>query len=216
VFLPWRADRQGRTAWLATATLLAANAVAFVFTASAAHREPLFAEWGFVPARVLAGEAVPSLITSMFLHAGVLHLAANLLYLGIFGARIEGVLGSGKYIAFYVVCGLGGHLAQTLADPTSPVPVLGASGAIAGILGAYLVGFPDAKVTTFLYLVFVAGNFRMPAAVVIGVWFLVQLLGSLGGAGGTVAWFEHLGGFALGLLLFPLIARRSALRSTHW
>jgi membrane associated rhomboid family serine protease len=216
VFLPWKADRQGRDAWLATASLIAVDAIVFVLTATSGKQEAVFREWGFAPARVLAGDAPLSALTSIFLHANVVHLAANLLYLGIFGARIEGVLGTWKFVAFFVACGLGGHLGHALAEPGSSVPVVGASGAIAGVLGAYLIGFPDAKVTTFLYLIFVTGNFRLPAAIVIGVWFLAQLLGSLGGGGGPIAWFEHLGGFAVGLLAFPLIARRSALRSSRW
>lgn len=216
MFLPWKADRQGRDAWIVTASLITVNAAVFVFAAIDGDPGALLREWGFAPARFLAGDAPFTPLTSMFLHASVVHLATNLLYLGIFGTRIEGVLGTWKFLGFYLVCALGGHLGHTLAERASTLPVVGASGAIAGILGAYLVGFPDAKVTTFLYLIFVTGSFRLPAAVVIGVWFLAQLLGSLGGGGGSIAWFEHIGGFAVGLLLFPLIARRSALRSLRW
>lgn len=188
--------------------------------------QELFETHGFVPARVgrvFAGgdpaallELAQSILTSMFLHGGWVHVLGNLLYLRVFGDNVEDRFGSVQFAAFYVLAGVAGALGQYAADPTSPVPMIGASGAIAGVLGAYIVLFPGARIVTlfpvFIFLTFI----EIPAVVFLGVWAAQQLLNgylSLDPAAPTqVAWFAHLGGFVFGVsvgLLYLLTRGRS-------
>jgi len=145
------------------------------------------------------------LFTSMFLHAGWLHIIGNMWFLWLFGPNIEDQLGHFPYLGFYLVCGLGAGIAQTLFSLGSTIPGLGASGAIAGVLGAYVVFFPSSRILTLVTLFFWWFFARLPAVLFIGLWFAVQFLSglsSLGSAqGGGVAWWAHVGGFLLGMLL---------------
>jgi membrane associated rhomboid family serine protease len=179
---------------------------------------PLLAGLAFVPARMhesLLGE-LPRALTSMFLHAGLPHLAWNLLFLHIFGDNVEDLLGRARYLALYLLAGLAGAIAQYAIEPTSTLPMVGASGAIAGVLGGYLVLHPRAPIVLLnpvLPLWLLLGPLlALPAWAVIGYWFLGNLFGgvaSLGATGGGVAFFAHLGGFFAGLLLTrPLAAER--------
>jgi membrane associated rhomboid family serine protease len=142
-----------------------------------------------------------TLVTSMFLHGSLLHLGGNLLYLWIFGNNIEDVMGRVRFLLFYILCGLAGALAQIAVRPSSHVPMIGASGAIAGILGAYLVMFPAARVQTLFFFIIFARVVPVPALIVLGSWLLVQLVNAGNMGPGGVAWFAHLGGFLAGLLL---------------
>lgn len=177
--------------------------------------------YGLVPARLVAEpwEAWPSLFSSMFMHASVSHLVGNLLFLSIFGDNIEDALGRVRFALFYLLSGLGAGFAQVLIDPASTIPMVGASGAISGILGAYLVLFPRSRVLILntvppLWLIF-GFTFYAPAWLVLGFWFLVQnlmpALGQLAGAGGSnIAFFAHLGGFIVGLMwIRPLMIGRN-------
>ncbi len=209
--------------------LLFANVVVWFWQLLAA--EPgtswVVAAYGLVPARALAdppGEAF-TVLTSMFMHGGWAHLGGNMLFLYVFGDNVEDALGHKRYITFYAVSGLGAALAQIVVDTTSAVPMVGASGAIAGVLGAYLVLYPRAPVIVFnpiLPLWFLIGVFPVfPAALVVGEWFLWNLLGGFGSlsqaSGGGVAFFAHLGGFLAGLLLVrPLMRGRSRPDSRRW
>jgi membrane associated rhomboid family serine protease len=166
-----------------------------------------YLQWAIVPARLIESFGLGSaltLITSMFMHGGFLHLASNMLYLYIFGDNIEDVMGHGLYIAFYLVCGVGAGLAQVFVAPTSTIPLLGASGAIAGVLGAYLVFYPKARIQSLVLLGIFSRMVELPATLVLGGWFLLQAFNgflSFGmAATGGVAWFAHIGGFALGVL----------------
>jgi membrane associated rhomboid family serine protease len=172
--------------------------------------EAAITEWGAVPARLmaawargelLAGESV-TLLSSQFLHAGWLHLLGNMLYLWIFGNNVEDRLGRVGFLLFYLTGGVVAGLAQVATGPESPIPTIGASGAIAATLGAYLVFFPGARVTSLVFLGFFYQLVRIPAAIVLGFWFVLQLLdgiGSLGvSQGGGVAFFAHIGGFVFG------------------
>ena len=176
-------------------------------------------EWGFVPADLSGGERGPdglvTLLTSMFLHGSILHLVSNLVYLWVFGNNIEDVFGAIPFVLFYLLAGLGGHVAHYLTNATSPLPTIGASGAISGVLAAYLLKFPKARVQSLLFLFIFLRWVRLPAALVIGYWLLLQIVNGaaeLGGASHSgVAWFEHIGGFAAGILLFvPFGGRRRA------
>ena len=203
-----------RLPWF-TGTLLAANVAVFLWQMTSGGPDAVRA-WGFVPAawsKAGAHGALPgpgvTLLTSMFLHGNVLHLASNLIYLWVFGNNIEDVLGVPRFALFYLLSGLGGHVAHGLTNAGSALPTIGASGAISGILAAYLLRFPRARVRSLLFLFVFLRWVRWPAAVVIGYWVLIQVLNGAAELGGTsragVAWFEHLGGFAAGGLVFPLL-----------
>jgi membrane associated rhomboid family serine protease len=137
----------------------------------------------------------------MFLHGGFLHLGLNMLFFWVFGGNVEDRLGHLAYLVFYLVCGLLAGLAQMLAAPTSPTPMVGASGAIAGVLGAYFLLFPRSRVLTLVWLVIIARTVALPAVLFIGIWFLTQLFSLPEGAGGGVAFAAHVGGFISGLVL---------------
>ena len=166
--------------------------------------------------RVPAGITV---LTSMFLHGGFLHLGGNMLYLWIFGNNIEDIMGHGRFIVFYLLAGLAAVFAHAVTAPESTVPMIGASGAISGVLGAYLLLFPKARVQVLLLLGVFTRIVPVPAVVVLGFWFVVQILNgvfSLGGPGGGVAWFAHIGGFVTGLALIKIFQRRSIGSTLPW
>ena len=160
-----------------------------------------------LPETIVAIPAYATLITSMFLHGSWMHLIGNMLYLWVFGNNIEDVMGHAKYLAFYLTCGILAALSHALTDPSSPVPMVGASGAISGVLGAYVLLFPRARV---LVLIPGLGTTRVAAGVVLGIWFVMQLLSggmSIGSTGGGVAFFAHIGGFLAGMALIGLFKR---------
>jgi membrane associated rhomboid family serine protease len=176
----------------------------------------LFIEtYGAMPANISQGLNYSTLFTSMFLHGGPLHILGNMLYLFIFGDNIEGSMGSVRYLIFYLICGLGAAMSHILFDPLSQVPMVGASGAISGVLGAYMITYPKARVLVLLPILFYISTFRVPALVVLGLWFLNQLISgfvlasSVGGQSmGGIAWFAHIGGFVVGMLLVKLFAKK--------
>jgi membrane associated rhomboid family serine protease len=145
----------------------------------------IYARWALVPARISSGEGAYTFFTSMFMHAGFLHLAGNMLFLWIFGDNLEDDMGHGKFLGFYIFCGVIAGLAQFLAGPTARVPMVGASGAIAGVMGAYLLLYP------------------VPAWVMLGLWAIMQVLGGVSGTAdsGGVAYLAHLGGFVAGIVV---------------
>lgn len=155
--------------------------------------------WGQTPI-----PAPLTLLTSMFVHGGAFHLAGNMLYLWVFGDNIEDILGHLNYLFFYLACGLGAAISQVIIEPGSTIPMVGASGAIAGVLGAYLVLHPDAPVLTFVFLVIFIRIMYLPAAILLGIWFAIQLFSAFTGGGGGVAWYAHIGGFLVGVLLISV------------
>ncbi|MFP6830020.1 MAG: rhomboid family intramembrane serine protease [Gammaproteobacteria bacterium] len=179
---------------------------------------------GFIPA-VLSGNAelppqlvwVPSsltVFTSMFLHGGFLHLAGNMLYLWIFADNVEDSMGHGRFILFYALCGVAAALAQAAPELGSTIPMIGASGAVSGILGAYVLLYPHARILVVVPLVVILYTLRLPAIIVLGIWFAIQLMSSLAApaVGGGVAFRAHLGGFIAGVLLIRLFAVRQPAR----
>jgi len=179
-----------------------------------------------LPPEVAAIPAQLSVFTSMFLHGGLLHLGGNMLYLWIFGNNVEDAMGHGRFIVFYLLCGLAAALAQTFQAPDSTVPMIGASGAIGGVLGGYIMLFPRARILVLLPIIVFITVIRIPAVIVLGFWFVMQFLLSAAtvGQGGGVAHWAHVGGFAAGVLLiipfrnkaFPLFGgRRSLVRTTQ-
>lgn len=159
--------------------------------------------WAVIPARIVSGDGFETLVTYMFLHAGFLHLAGNMLFLWIFGDNLEDELGHVKFLLFYLASGIGAALVHIAIAPNSAVPTVGASGGIAGILGGYLLLFPRARVDIFLFLIVFFRVFSMPAWLMLGLWLVMQLFGGLGddGAGGGVAYWAHTGGFVAGMIL---------------
>jgi membrane associated rhomboid family serine protease len=152
-----------------------------------------------------------NLITHMFLHAGWLHVLGNMLFLWVFGDNVEDILGHAKYLVFYLLCGVTAGLAQVIIDPSSRIPMVGASGAIAGVMGAYLVKFPRSEVRMFAWFFFIF-TFDVPAWAMLIYWFVMQLSGGYGSLaqlsqGGT-AFFAHIGGFIMGMILISLMGTR--------
>lgn len=179
-----------------------------VFLLELAAGDEFIISWSFIPLRFLsdpAGDFI-TIFTSMFMHGGWLHLGGNMLYLIIFGDNVEDRFGHFKFLIFYLLCGIAAMFSQLAVDPYSSVPNLGASGAIAGVLGAYLVLFPQRRVRVLL----VRWIVHMPALIVIGGWILLQFLSSMGSAGATsgVAYMAHIGGFAAGVVLTFLFRGR--------
>jgi membrane associated rhomboid family serine protease len=153
-----------------------------------------------------------TLLTSMFIHAGFFHFAGNMLYLWIFGNNVEDAMGRIRFVLFYVLCGLGAAYAQILVGPASRIPMVGASGAVSGVLGAYLLLFPHARVLTLIPLGFFFHMAEIRALYVLGFWIVIQLLNGLltfSHEGGGVAWFAHIGGFVAGCILIGLFKRRT-------
>ena len=161
-----------------------------------------------LPNEVLTVPSTLTLISSMFLHGGWMHLIGNMLYLWVFGNNIEDVMGHVRFLAFYVLCGVIAALSHALTDPSSQIPMVGASGAISAVLGAYLLLFPRAHVLVFIPGI---GMTRVAAGIVLGMWFLTQVLSggmSMGSQGGGVAFFAHIGGFVAGMAFIGLFKRR--------
>jgi membrane associated rhomboid family serine protease len=151
-----------------------------------------------------------NIFTAMFIHSGWLHIGGNMLFLWVFGGSVEDILGHGKFLAFYLLCGVAAALAQMVSDPLSTVPMVGASGAIAGVMGAYLVKFPRSRVEMLFFFFFIF-RFEIPAWFMLAYWFLIQLIGGFDTAeasqGGT-AFFAHVGGFVAGIVLVNLMGTR--------
>jgi membrane associated rhomboid family serine protease len=200
---------------LVTYALIVVNVLFFLVELSGG--DAIIMQWAFVPSRFLANPVADfaTLFTSMFMHGGWVHLGGNMLYLWIFGDNVEDRLGSGKYLVFYLLCGLGATFAQLAFSLDSNIPNLGASGAIAGVLGAYLVMFPKGSVRVL------QGQrvIPMPALIVIGFWFVLQLFSSLGSIANTadtggVAYMAHVGGFIAGFVLTYVFQGNSTRRLT--
>ena len=211
MFFPYRDDNPRVLTPYVTYALVAINIVLF-FLQMVAPRE-FTTVFAIIPkmATVDLGHFTLTLLTSMFLHGSITHLGGNMLYLWIFADNVEGILGHVKFIIFYFASGLAAGIVQTLVDPTSIIPIVGASGAIAGILAAYMILFPQAKVHALLFLFFYFTSIRIPAFFVLGFWFLMQLTNGLSALGldttGGVAWFAHIGGFIAGLGLIQILRR---------
>lgn len=210
-----------------TLLLILINVAIFIYQIRLPDRaaEIFVNTYAVIPARIqlaLAGhrytlaQALIPLFTCMFLHAGWLHIIGNMWFLWIFGANVEDRIGPLAYLFFYLLCGVGSSIAQTAFSWGSHIPALGASGAISGVLGAYIIFFPTSQIYTLVTLFIIWFRARIPAIVFIGLWFVLQALsafGSLGASGrvesGGVAWWAHIGGFALGLLLAKIIPWRN-------
>ncbi|MDO8964891.1 MAG: rhomboid family intramembrane serine protease [Coriobacteriia bacterium] len=213
---PLRDDNPtSRPSWM-TWALIAANLGVFGYqvyllvTAGPAASDAFLVRWAFNPAHLAAAPFSPAawltVLTSLFMHAGFVHVGGNMLYLWIFGNNIEDRLGPWRFLAFYIACGLVATAAQTAVTGFVDVPNVGASGAVAGVLGAYLLLYPRARVLTAIFIVIIVELASLPAWLVIAVWFGLQLASGLASIGpaaqlGGVAYFAHVGGFLSGVLL---------------
>jgi membrane associated rhomboid family serine protease len=210
-----------RTFPIVTYALIALNVLFFFVELSGGDQ--FVNQYAFVPSRFLANPSAdfPTLFTSMFMHAGWVHLGGNMLYLWIFGDNVEDRFGHGRFLAFYLFCGAIAVFGQVAVHPASLVPMIGASGAIAGVMGAYFVLYPHSRVLTAVFIIFFIDLIEIPAVFFLGIWFLMQLfsgVGSIGAsaAGGGVAFWAHVSGFVTGLT-FGLFRRwRDAMRPGYW
>lgn len=217
--LPLRDDNPTRVVPYVTYGLIGLCVVVYLyqFGLSPLEDRRLVVALGMIPAVVLGGERLPpdlavvpavvTPLTSMFLHGGFFHLAGNMLYLWIFGNNVEDAMGSARFLAFYLLCGVAAALLHGVQSADSVIPMVGASGAISGVLGAYLLLFPWARVFVWFGFIFMVW---VPAVVVLGLWFGVQAIGLLGDPEGVrsgVAFWAHLGGFVAGMALIPLFKR---------
>ena len=223
MFLPLKDDNPTSTLPLVTIGFILANGLVFFHQISldVVESQNFIFRWGAIPYQIIHGEVLRefppmplslTLLSSMFLHGGFLHLFGNMLYLWIFGNNIEDTLGHFRFFLFYLLCGLFAGLAQVFSNPGSPVPMIGASGAVAGVLGAYLLLFPRARVLTLMFIFIFIKFIRLPALFVLGFWFFIQLLGVWGGSISNVAFFAHIGGFVVGLILVKIFQPRRSRR----
>lgn len=200
---------------IATIGLIVLNVMAFFYqlTFGLAAQEAIFFVYGFIPARFFQAPLMelPTIITSMFLHGSFVHLLGNLWFIWVFGPAVEGRIGFFRFLFLYLVAGAAAAMVQGFYDPESTLPMIGASGAVSGILGSYLVLFPRARVLTiippFIFLMF-----WLPAPIYLGYWALLQFIYGVSEAPG-VAWWAHVGGFILGLLLIPFMRPRRNYRA---
>lgn len=189
-----------------TLALIALNVAVFlaglVLLQSDRALSVFYYDYALLPVRLTNGENYPAIVTSIFLHGGWMHLAGNMLFLWIFGDNLEDEMGHIPFLVFYLVCGIGASLAQVFTDPTSQIPTVGASGAIAGVMGGYLLLFPKARVDIFIFFIVFFRILPIPAWIMLGLWFALQLLNGINvdTSAGGVAYWAHTGGFVVGLI----------------
>ncbi len=226
--IPLRDNIPSRRTPLVTYTLIAANILVYLLLQpnTGTRAGVVFSfQWGLVPADLLGGAprfphpvAVAwTVITSMFLHGSFFHILGNMWYLWLFGDNVEDVMGRARFLVFYLLCGVVAAAAQVMMSPASRVPMVGASGAISGVLGGYLLLFPHARILTLVPIFFLIPILEIPAVIVLGLWFAAQILNGLGTIsfeGGGVAFFAHIGGFVAGMVLVHIF--RSRQRPRAW
>ena len=223
MFFPLRDTQPSYSKPIVTALLIVINVLVFLFEFSLDDysRNAFIAYYGLVPDRF----AIVNVLTSMFLHGGWLHILGNMWFLWIFGDNIVDILGHGKFLVFYLVCGAVAAMAQVLLNPFSRVPMVGASGAIAGVMGSYMVKFPHARIETFVFIFVFLTRFDVPAWLMLIYWFATQLFSGVGSIGDTTAnaggtaFFAHIGGFVSGIVLIKVMGTRPQYwrrRDLHW
>jgi membrane associated rhomboid family serine protease len=228
--IPLRDDNPSGTPQIVTIAFIVMCVLVFLWQLSfgAQGGQRIVYALGVVPASLLGQGQLPAelslvppwitVFTSMFMHGGWMHLIGNMLYLWIFGDNVEDSMGHGRFVVFYLLCGVAAVLAQALPDPSSTIPMVGASGAISGVLGAYLLLYPHARVLVAIPLGFFLHTMRIPAGLVLVLWFGLQLFSSASaqpGQGG-VAFRAHIGGFIAGMILIPLFKQRRVRLRLPW
>jgi membrane associated rhomboid family serine protease len=235
--IPLKDDVPSRSVPVVTIALIALNVAAYVYQvllglsvdpAGRSAAEAFVSEFGATPCRLTGTcdrgdfpSPYATIFTSMFLHGSPLHVGGNMLYLWIFGDNIEDTLGHARFLVFYLLAGVAAAIAQTVTSPTSAIPMIGASGAVSGVLGAYLLLFPYATILTLVIFGFFVRTVHIPAVIVLGFWIVLQLINgwftasasAMGrGESGGVAWFAHIGGFLAGMVLMLLFRPRRSRR----
>tara|TARA_B100000427_G_C15514206_1_gene597514 strand:+ start:1289 stop:1939 length:651 start_codon:yes stop_codon:yes gene_type:complete len=202
MFFPYKDDNPRVLFPYVTYTLISINIIIFLFMSYLSFNDSnqnLIKILGFIPNSF----SLFSVFSSMFIHGGIIHVFSNMWFLYIFGDNIESILGHRKFLLFYIICGCGAAFTQYAINPSSTIPMIGASGAIAGVLGAYMIRFPKAKVHVLAIIFIFITTFIVPAQIVLGLWFFIQLSSGLNSLGidtnGGVAWFAHIGGFISGI-----------------
>ena len=202
-----------------TLLLVIANTAVFLYklTLGQTEGELFVSSFALIPARLFSAEvfydkalpAAATILTSMFLHGGIPHIAGNMLYLWIFGNNVEDDMGRLRFILFYLLCGTAAAMTHALLNRSSIIPMIGASGAVSGVLGAYLLLYPRARVVTLVFFGFFIRTIELPALIVLGSWFVVQFFSALyaSSSGGGIAWYAHVGGFVAGMVLIGLFKR---------
>ncbi|MCX8057619.1 MAG: rhomboid family intramembrane serine protease [Ignavibacteria bacterium] len=239
--IPLKDDIPSRSYPIVNVTLIVINVIAFFFELSLGDKlEPFLKQYGVIPIKYFYSgirledgsvilfsleEKIIPLFTSMFLHGGWLHLISNMLYLWIFGDNVEDRMGHFRYILFYILCGLAAAGAHIITNPESDIPTIGASGAIAGVLGGYMLLYPYARVVVVIPILFFWDIIKLPALLVLGFWFVTQIFqGTLAlavesSATGGVAWWAHIGGFVFGMFavhIFKKQSRKPTYRDIWW
>ena len=218
--IPLRDIIPSRTTPVVTIGLIVLNIIVFLYELSLGRGVDAFMlYYGLVPAAF----SWMNVFTSMFLHGGFLHVAGNMLYLWIFGDNVEDRMGHGRFLVFYLLCGVAAALAQTITSPDSVVPMVGASGAIAGVMGAYFVLYPRSRIVTLIPLFFFFQVVEVPAIFFLGIWFLMQFISCVGSIGtaigrntGGVAFWAHVAGFVAGITGVGLFRRAERQRVEWW
>jgi membrane associated rhomboid family serine protease len=219
--IPLRSTERVSSPAVVTGSIIALNTLVFLYqaTLSPLALDQLVQQWGIVPDERPFN--IASLFTSMFLHGGWLHLIFNMLYLWVFGRNIEDLIGGAKFLLFYFLCGLASGVTHVIFNAYSHVPTIGASGAIAGVMGAYLIRFPKARIVTVVVLLIFFTTMDLPAAFLLLFWFALQFLNGVGTIGehdytaGGTAYFAHIGGFIAGMLLIRLFPARQRWRTWY-
>ncbi|MCW5978070.1 MAG: rhomboid family intramembrane serine protease [Bryobacteraceae bacterium] len=221
--IPLRDSQPSNSTPFVTLLLIGVNVVVFLYEVSLDHfsLNHFISVWGMVPAEL----QYRTLITSMFLHGGWMHLIGNMWFLWIYGDNVEDILGAGKYLVFYFACGIAAAFAHILTNPGSAIPTVGASGAIAGVMGAYLLKFPHSKILTLIPIFVVFTTIEISAWIILVYWFVIQIFSGVGSVAyseaseGGIAFFAHIGGFVAGIALIKLIPTRQryrARRELYW
>jgi len=210
--IPLRDTIRSNSTPVVTALIILVNVLVFIYmlTLDPYTQNHFIAQYALTPSRL----HLSAIVTSMFLHGGWMHLIGNMWFLWVYGDNVEDVLGHGKYLAFYLLCGVAAALTQYAVSPDSHVPTLGASGAIAGVMGAYLIKFPHSRILTLIPIFFFFTTIEIPAVLILLYWFALQFFSGIGSVGysqvsqGGVAWFAHIGGFISGMLLIMTMGTR--------
>jgi len=224
MLLPLRDDNPTQIWPVMTVSLITINVLVFLYQLTLGPQEgQLFIyQFGAIPAAVLGNDSLPSdmiaipatmsVLTSMFLHGGFMHLIGNMLYLWIFGNNVEDAMGHIRFLLFYLLTGVAASMTHFMMDVDSTIPTIGASGAISGILGAYILLYPRAQVYVLVFIIIFVRMMYVPAGMVLGFYFVLQIfqgVSTLGQEGGGVAWFAHIGGFIAGLILVGVFKKRN-------
>ena len=221
-FIPLYDENPSKKRPLVTWALIAICFIIFIYQFNLSQRSELnfIYKYAFIPdylnnyyivSKLTSLDPMLTLITSAFLHAGWMHILGNMLYLYIFGDNVEDSMGKLKFFLFYVICAIAGSLLQYYSNPSSEIPIVGASGAIAGVLGSYLILYPKANIKVFMWIIIIFRTINVPAWIVLSIWIMGQFfsLSNSTSSGGGVAYFAHIGGFFAGMILTPILKNKN-------